>query len=138
MRKNEQLLKYMQAGAQRLLEKEGFDNGWKFKTTQSDAIQAYANFLKDERLPAEERLEGFFDIATGVGKTAIFVAIVSAANQIAQENNDELRSVIVVPTKILLKQTADSFNTFAPSIMEHIGFYGDGHKNLKQPITLMT
>jgi superfamily II DNA or RNA helicase len=138
MRKINQLLEYMQAGAQRLLEQGGFDNGWEFKVTQSEAVRAYINFLRNENLSAEERLEGFFDIATGVGKTAIFVAIVHAASRIAQENKDDLRSVIVVPTKILLKQTADSFNTYAPNTVGHIGFYGDGHKNLKQPITLMT
>lgn len=136
--RNQKLLSYMQEATERLLERDGFENGWGFKKTQREALQAYAEFLNDKKIPPRERMEGYFDIATGVGKTAIFVALVSMANAVAEEQGEEFRSVIIVPTNVLLKQTAKSFNKIASSTDGNIGFYGDRKRTLSKPITIMT
>jgi len=138
MRRNQKLIGYMQEAVKRLLERDGFENGWKFKKSQREALQAYAKFLDDTSLPLRERMAGYFDIATGAGKTAIFVGLVSMANEIAEERGDEFRSVVVVPTNLLLEQTSDEFNEISPSMDGKIGFYGDGNHTLSKPITIMT
>ena len=135
---SEQLLQYLQQGIEQLIAQEAFDGGQEFRPTQKEALAAYKNFLSDERLSAAERLKGFFEIPTGVGKTAVFVGIVAAAHKVALLNDDALKTAIVVPTIQLLDQTQKAFNKFAPQIGNQIGLYGGGDKELSQPLTIMT
>lgn len=135
---SEKLLQYLQQGIDNLIEKGAFEGGQEFRPTQHEALLAYQNFLGDDSLSPAERLKGFFEIPTGVGKTAIFVSIVTAAHKAAETNDDMLKTAIVVPTTQLLGQTLEAFEKFAPSFAEKIGLYGDGKKNLRRPITVMT
>lgn len=149
--KSELLLDYLKQGIDNLLEHEAFDNGWEFKPTQNEALHAYKNFLNDERLTPEQRLKGYFEIPTGVGKTAIFIGIIAAAHKAAEQNGDKLKTAVVVPTKQLLHQTLtafqgndlepddkDYFEGFAPQLKNKIGLFGDGKRSLSHPLTIMT
>jgi superfamily II DNA or RNA helicase len=151
MQDSGQLLGYLQQGIDALLEQESFDGGQEFRRTQKQALEAYQRYLSNENFTTEEKLKGFFEIPTGVGKTAVFVGIVAAAHKVAQEAGEELKTAIIVPTIQLLGQTEeafkgndlepddeDYFNGFAPWLNDQIGLYGDGKKNLDNPITIMT
>lgn len=138
MQDSGQLLRYLHQGIDALLEQGGFDNGFDFRPTQKEALEAYKRFLHSNSLSDEEKLKGFFEIPTGVGKTAVFVGIVAAAHKAAEEDGEELKTVIVVPTTQLLTQTEEALNKFSPQLAGQIGLYGDGKKNLKLPITVMT
>ncbi len=138
MQDPEQLLRYLQQGVNDLLEQGAFDNGWEFKLTQNEALRAYKNFLNDERLTPEQRLKGYFEIPTGVGKTAIFIGIIAAAHKAAFRDGEELKTAIVVPTVQLLEQTRKAFELFAPQLHNQIGLYGGGRRSLSHPLTIMT
>ncbi len=141
---SEQLLSYLQRGVDKLLEQGSFDGGQPFRPTQKQTLEAYKRFLESTSLTTEEKLKGFFEIPTGIGKTAVFVGIIAATHSIAEAEGQSLKTVIVVPTTQLLEQTHNSFIGtektigFAPQLEGRIGLYGDGHKNLKLPITIMT
>ena len=151
MKNKEQLLRYLKRGIDALLEQESFDGGQEFRNTQEQALKAYKKYLNKRSLTTEEKLKGFFEIPTGVGKTAVFTGIVAAAHWAAEQDGEELKTVIVVPTNQLLDQTLEAFEGngedpeddeyfagFAPWLKGQIGLYGGGQKNLKQPITIMT
>ncbi|MCK6417683.1 MAG: DEAD/DEAH box helicase family protein [Alphaproteobacteria bacterium] len=132
------ILRYLQASVAALLSRGHFENGKEFRPTQREALEAYAKYLKRSDLTDAEKLKGFFEIPTGVGKTAVFVAIIAGAHDAAKKEGVELSTKIVVPTIDLMQQTDEAIQEFAKSYAGHIGHYGDGHKNLKKPITIMT
>lgn len=135
---SKKLLSYLQQSVDALLEQNSFDNDFLFRNTQKQALDAYRDFLYDDRLTIGKRLQGFFEIATALGKTAIFSAIVGKAHQIAGQNGDNLTTIIVVPTKPLLRQTVKDFEKFVPAMAGQVGQYGAGSKDLSQPVTVMT
>ncbi len=135
---SEKLLSYLQQAVDQLLEQEEFENGWGFRKTQRQALEAYQRYLYNTSYTVAQRLEGFFEMATGVGKTAVFSAIIGKAHQIAEQNGDVLRSVIVDPTRPLIKQTRDDFIRICPSFNGKVGLYGDGNKDLEKPVTIIT
>jgi len=148
---SEQLLKYLKQGINQLLEQGCFDGDQEFRKTQRQALEAYKKYLNQNKISTEQKLKGFFEIPTGVGKTAVFVGIVAAAHSAAEQDGKELKTAIVVPTTQLMYQTQESFqgndkdpkdpdyfSGFAPNLKGQIGFFGDGKKNLKLPITIMT
>jgi superfamily II DNA or RNA helicase len=132
------VLSYLQKGVKSLLKQGRFDNGWFFRTSQRESLEAYDAYLHRTDLTDAEKLRGFFEMPTGVGKTAVFVAIITAAQKAAQKDGQTLNTKIIVPTIQLLEQTQKSFHKFAPSQKNNIGLYGDGEKNLSHPITIMT
>jgi len=138
MEDSEKLLKYLKQGIDTLLEQGSFDGGQEFRPTQKQALEAYQRYLNNEQYTPEDRLKGFFEIPTGVGKTAIFVGIISAAHKVAEQSGDKLKTIIVVPTTQLLDQTVEAIEKFSPQLQNSIGLYGDGKKNLELPITVMT
>lgn len=152
MQDTEQLLKYLKQGIDALLEKGAFDTGGQeFRPTQRQALEAYKAYLNQEKYTTAQKLKGFFEIPTGVGKTAVFIGIVAAAHAAAEADGQKLKTIIVAPTTQLLHQTLAAFQGndlpkdhkdyikgFAPQLKGKIGLYGDGHKNLKLPITIMT
>lgn len=153
MHESSQLLDFLQKGIANLLEQQSFDGGQDFRRTQKQALEAYQRYLSNENYSTEQKLKGFFEIPTGVGKTAVFVGIIAAVHKVAKEAGEELKTVIVVPTVQLLEQTEeafqgndrdqdedeeDYFSGFAPWLKGQIGLYGDGNKNLKAPLTIMT
>lgn len=134
----DRLLEYFQKGIDTLIETGHFENGWDFRRTQAQALQAYKHYLANERLTPAQRLKGYFEIPTGIGKTALFIGIVGAAERAAMDDGQELKIIIVAPKNTLLHQTAGDFKKYAPRLSNQIGLYGDNHKNLSQPITIMT
>ncbi|WP_309383978.1 DEAD/DEAH box helicase [Cerasicoccus frondis] len=132
------LLGYLQRGVDSLLNQDGFDGGQRLRRTQKQALEAYKKYLNNSKFPTDQKLKGFFEIATGIGKTAIFVGIIGAAYRIAEKDGIQLKTAIVVPTNQLLHDTPKDIETFAPHLKGKIGLYGDGRKNLKMPITIMT
>ena len=138
MQKEERLLGYMQEAVSYLLKRGSFESGDTFKPTQKEALEAYDVFLNDNARSSHSRLKGYFEIPTGIGKTAIFVGIVGAAHKIAKANGEELKTIIVAPRNNLLTQALDDFKRFSPTEEDQIGLYGDGYKDLSKPITIMT
>ncbi len=138
MQKSERLLGYLQEAVKRLLDKGRFQNGREFRPTQREALEAYKKYLAREDLSTAQKLKGYFEIPTGVGKTAMFVALIGTFHQIAKEHGENLRTIIVVPTLNLISQTQDEIYAYAPLLKKEVGLYGGAHKNLKLPITIMT
>ena len=132
------LLKYLQQGIDDLLEKGHFENGWEFRPTQGEALKAYQRYLNQTKYTDEQKLKGFFEIPTGIGKTAVFVGIVSAAQKAAEKDGVELKTMVVAPTNNLVDQTKDAFELFAPSTTGNIGIYDGRTKNLKEIFTITT
>ena len=138
MQNNKRLLAVLQESVQALNTNGHFDGGQEFRPTQDQALKAYQTYLFNDNLTTEEKLKGFFEIPTGVGKTAVFVGIVSSAMKVMQARGEAFKVAVVVPTTQLLTQTQESFAKFAPDTADMIGFYGDGDKNSDMPITIMT
>ncbi|MGH1399081.1 MAG: DEAD/DEAH box helicase [Alphaproteobacteria bacterium] len=145
----EQLLGYLRQSAESILNTQGVDrDGNAFtgglneelplRPTQRDSLEAFCEFLDRDDLSDQEKLRGFFEIPTGVGKTAIFVTLLRDAHKAAQNDGKNLRSAIVVPTIQLLWQTLEAVEEYAPELAEEVGLCGDNHKDLSQALTLMT
>lgn len=132
------LLEYLQTGVSELLTAGQFGNGRKFRVTQREALAAYHEYLHRDDLSLEDRLRGFFEIPTGIGKTAIFVGILNEAQKAAQEDAQSLRMMVVVPTRNLLGQVKDSFEEYGPELFSNLGIYGDGDQDLDQNLILTT
>ncbi len=133
-----QVLEYLQRAVSHLDGQGRFEGGQMFRPTQAQAIAAYDEFLNSGRLPMKERLKGYFEIPTGVGKTAIFTGLSCTAHDIARSEGQDLKTLIVVPTRDLLAQTERAIRKFAPSHTDSVGFYGDRRKDLSKPTTIMT
>ena len=131
------LLDYIRKAVDSLLEAGHFDNGYLFRRTQREALEAYQTFLAQD-WPAKKLLEAFFEMPTGTGKTAVFAAILDRMHHIARDAGQKFKSIIVVPTIHLLGQTRDDIYDFAPGMKGRIGFYGNGFKDLSNPSTVMT
>lgn len=75
--------------------------------------------------------EGYVTIPTGVGKTVLFTEVTEALNE-----QEILEAMIVVPTKILVDQTAERFRQFAPDL--EVGkLYTFAH-DITRPVTITT
>lgn len=137
MTANPRTLEYIQRGVEILINRGTFRNGRSFRPTQGDALLAYYKDLNSEDLTPEERLTGFFEIPTGVGKTAVFLASLDEAHKIARTENDKLRVMIVVPTVAILKQMEDEIREWAPDYLDTVGFYGDVHRQIGKELTVI-
>lgn len=138
MQTAEQLLSYLQKGVDRLAEQGAFANGLPFRKTQREALEAYQRFLYRTDFSAEQRLNGFFEIPTGIGKTALFLGILGEAEKCAEEDGHPLLIRIVVPTITLLSQVGKAVRQYAPNLAHKIGYYGDGRKQMDKQVTIMT
>jgi hypothetical protein len=81
-----------------------------FEGTQREAFDAYLDGLK-----ANHR-EGYYEIPTGVGKTALFIAIIGCYLRATENIPDAPRVLIHEPTTDLVIQTAQSFADFMPDV----------------------
>ncbi len=80
------------------------------KGTQREAFDAYIEgFSEDHR-------HGYFEIPTGVGKTALFIALVKNYFDAADGKRNVPRSLIVVPSEKLAVQTAQALAKFLPEL----------------------
>ena len=71
--------------------------------------------------------EGYVKLPTGVGKTVLFIELIEALN---------LRTMIVVPTKILVDQTGKKIEQFAPDL--DVGKIYTGAKEHGRQVTIIT
>jgi len=138
MRDKNNLLLYIKEGVLDLLAAGTFENGTPFRPTQKKALEIYDRYLSDTTTTLEQKLKGYMEIATGLGKTALFTGIIAAAHQAAERHHDHLKSIIVVPTIPLLGQTKDAITQYAPHLTHRIGLYGNGYKDLHHQVTVMT
>lgn len=149
MNNKRQLLSYIRRGIDNILSVEGIDrDGNPFKggfvsdrplrQTQKEALEAYRDYLDNPEMPLDKKLKGFFVIPTGIGKTALFIGILRETLKEARAQGHDLNIHIVVPTVNLLHQTKEEFEGFAPNLMDDIGLYGDGKKDISKPISIMT
>lgn len=138
MKNQDRLLGYLKTALAELVESGAFSGGQEFRHSQDMALKAYLALLQNNALSVEEKLRRFFEIPSGVGKTAIFIGIIEKMMAAAERDGSRLRSMIVVPTIKLLYQTKKRFAEFAPAIADKIGFYGDGHKDLRKPVTIIS
>lgn len=138
MTANPKTMEYLKRSAETLAVRGAFHNGREFRPTQGDAIHAYQDFLNREDLTPEQKLKGFFEIPTGVGKTAVFLALLDEAHRIARAENDTLRVMIVVPTIPILEQMEEEVTEWAPDYLETVGFYGGRSRKMGDELTVIT
>jgi superfamily II DNA or RNA helicase len=138
MANTQDLIKALDQALSTLLTRGTFETGKELRKTQRQALEAYHADIRSDALTDEDKIIGSFKIPTGVGKTAVFVALVSETMKNLKSQNIDAKTAIVVPMRKLLGQTYDSFNDFAPSSLDMIGFYGDGYKDIEKPITIIT
>lgn len=81
-----------------------------FEGTQREAFDAYLDGLK------AGHHAGYYEIPTGVGKTALFIAIIGCYLKATENIPDAPRVLIHEPTTDLVVQTAQSFADFLPDI----------------------
>ena len=92
--------------------------------TQREAFDAYTkDFAKGHR-------HGYFEIPTGVGKTALFTAIAKKYLEAVNGEKDGPRVLITVPSEKLAVQTAKSFAKFFPEIAPSIEADDDAGKEI--------
>jgi len=94
-----------------------FDNGSEkklFAGTQCETFDAYLHGLKSGHH------EGYFEIPTGVGKTALFLAIISCYLKATETMPDAPRVIIHEPLNDLVGQTALEFADFMPKLARTI------------------
>ena len=105
---------------------------------QTEALGGYADFLVSA--PADIRARGYFDMATGTGKTGLFSVVTRHAYDIAREQgrSGSFKTLIVEPTVPLLGQTRAKLLSVAPELELAVGVYGGGRKDTNRPITLIT
>src|SRR5262249_40403635 len=88
--------------------------GFLFEGTQREAFDAYLDGLKNGHR------EGYFEIPTGVGKTANFIAIIGCYLKATEHIPDAPRVLIHEPSNDLVVQTALAFADFMPAIAKTI------------------
>lgn len=94
------------------------------KGTQREAFDDYVKGL------TEGHTQGYFEIPTGVGKTALFISLIR--NYLAAANGapDAKRVLIAVPSTDLVVQTAKAFAKFMPEIAPTIEADDDQGKEI--------
>ncbi len=137
MSANPRTFEYILAGVDNLVGRGHFHNGAGFRPTQGDALQAYYDYLHSDEFTVEEKLKGFFEIPTGVGKTAVFLAILDEAHRVARANNDKLRAMIVVPSIPIMEQMRDEIAEWAPDYNNTTGFYGGDYRDIGDELTII-
>ena len=139
MDKQDLLLKYLKEAVDELVSQGAFDNGDEFRPSQAEGFLHYQEILNSDILTKSQKLEAsFYEMATGLGKTAMFGGILAKKLANSERDGVSLNAAVVVPTRDLLEQTKKAIVKFAPYTKEKIGFYGDRYKDLTHPLTIMT
>jgi len=134
----EERLEILRSGVESLLVQGRLTADKPFKKTQREALQALRKYLGDESIPAEERLVGYIEIPTGIGKTGLFVSLLSHCQRIADKMGVDFPALIMVSRVDLIDQTIDSMKEYAPGLLENVGQYYFKKKELDKPILLTT
>jgi superfamily II DNA or RNA helicase len=97
---------------------------------QKDVLQKTADYY------SEGKTKGYYKLPPGNGKTAI----ASAAIRANYLSDKPLKTIFLVPTRVLLKQGFDEISNFIPEAANNndIGLYYSDKKDLDKPITVMT
>ena len=135
--KPEQLLKYMIRGVESLIQQGKFPGGQEYRQSQIDALHAYHEHMTRTDLSLDERLQFIFEIATGIGKTPLEVAIIHMAQVHARQDGQVLKAALVVPTELLMDQTYDEAAKFTPDMVANIGRYGGDFRELDFDTTII-
>jgi hypothetical protein len=72
--------------------------------------------------------DGYFEIPTGVGKTALFISLIKNFVDATKEMEERPRVLVVVPSKKLVEQTATRFTEFMPEIAKLVAQNGGDDK----------
>ena len=103
--------------------RKGTDQDPTAKGTQREAFDAFTTGLE------KGHRHGYFEIPTGVGKTALFISLIK--NYLAAANGDEnARVLIAVPSTDLVLQTAKAFAKFMPDLATTIETDDDQGKEI--------
>lgn len=94
------------------------------KSTQREAFDAYTEGFE------EGHRQGYLEIPTGVGKTALFIALAKNYLEAAAGEKDSPRVLIVVPSEKLAVQTAQSIAKFLPKLAPTIETDDDSGKEI--------
>ncbi|MCF8496389.1 MAG: DEAD/DEAH box helicase family protein [Alphaproteobacteria bacterium] len=132
-----ELLKYLQRAAHELNAAGRFANGLPFWPSQQEALSAFETHVNNPELPTEEKIRGYFQIATGLGKTPLFLAITDKVAELALRDGKPFRAVTKVPMRELLSQAEKEIQKFAPTLARGTGVYGDSKKNIGE-INMLT
>jgi len=132
------LISILTEATDRLVSREAFDSGFKFHLTQGYAICAYNVFLRREGWSDERKLKGFFELPTGIGKSAIIAGILDEALRISEERGVPFEAWVFVPRLNLAEQLKGDFEKFAPRSANRIGLVNGHVKDYRQPITIST
>ncbi len=99
--------------------KHGYDfsNGTKHQLRKGTQHEAFNGFTRGFN---EGQRHGYFEIPTGVGKTAIFISLIKNYLDAVNGAPDAPRVLIVVPSTDLVIQTAKSIAKFMPDIAPKI------------------
>ncbi|MGR9087701.1 MAG: DEAD/DEAH box helicase family protein, partial [Gammaproteobacteria bacterium] len=134
---NGKLLGYLREGVTNLLEAGHFENGKEFRPTQQESLLAYKIYLERPDFSDKEKLTGYFEIPTGIGKTALFAGLPGVTHALSAAQVQNLRTVIVVPTIELLTQTRSGLEEFSPSLAGRISLYGgEKDRDLSKPVSI--
>ncbi len=90
-----------------------------FKQSQQDGVHGYVDGV------AAGHKHGYIELPTGVGKTALFIALIQNFLKSQQLQGKNARVLIAVPTEKLAVQTAQAFAKFLPEIARTIETDGD-------------
>src|SRR6202020_254666 len=98
--------------------------------TQREALEAYIKFLDKKDLTEKEKLSGFLEIPTGIGKTALMGALIVAVQRRAKRDGKKLRFGMIVPRNGLLRQNKRELEDLFPELEDQIGRYNSKFKEL--------
>ena len=133
----EKILKYLTESVDELLERGNFESGHTFRPTQEETFKAIQSDCHNPELTIDQKLKGYLNLATGLGKTAIISGLIAGMFKSAERHGDKLKMLMVVPDNGLLDQTPDDLIKFSPSLKEKIGRYGNIYNDLNKSLTVM-
>lgn len=96
------------------------DNYTLYKQSQQEGFQHYLDGIY------KGKKHGYIELPTGVGKTALFIALIKNYLDAANGAENAPRVLIAVPTEKLAVQTAQAFAKFLPDIAKTLE--ADGNK----------
>jgi len=134
---NYSVLYYAKWAIDSLIEDDRFSAGQQFRDTQRDALFAHAQHLNREDLSVEERLRFIFEIAQGIGKTPLELAIIGRIQTLAKQDGHTPKALLIVPTELLMNQTYNKIKQFVPEMLESTGRYGAEHRDLSHDMTII-
>lgn len=97
------------------------ESGQTLRERQINVFEDLRNFIE------EGGKEGYIKLPTGAGKTVLFTEFVEAT---------DVKTLIVVPTQLLVKQTEEKFQQFAEDI--EVGKVYTGEKDYSKQVTVTT